>query len=212
MRKAVDMTGYKFNNCEVLYRVENRYGVAHWKCKCRCGKLFVSAGSNIRKGKTNSCGCYQKEKVSNTRKTHGKSESRLYGVWESMKQRCNNPNNPNYNRYGGRGIKIYSNWNNSFESFSNWAYANDYHDNLTIDRVDNNGNYEPENCRWVDCRAQSRNRNSNRLLKFQGKELCVAEWSDLTGINSNTILNRLSRGWSVEETLSTPIEHKYSRG
>ena len=212
MRKAIDMTGYKFNGCEVLYRVENKNGVAHWKCKCRCGKLFVSAGSSIRKGKTNSCGCYQRERVSNSRKTHGESKSRLYGIWEGMKHRCNNPSNSRYSRYGGRGIKITSEWDSSFESFAKWSYANGYNDDLTIDRKDNNGNYEPSNCRWVNYKTQSRNRNYNKLLKFQGKELCVTEWSDLTGITSGTIYSRLRRGWSIEKTLSTPVEHKYNRG
>lgn len=132
---------------------------------------------------------------------HGGRHSRLYRVWCGMKERCNNPNNKRYGRYGGRGIKICEAWED-FAEFQKWSEANGYSEGLTIDRIDNSGNYEPCNCRWVTQKEQNRNYSRNHRITFNGETLCIAEWSEKTGINRATILYRLQNGKPLEEVFS----------
>ena len=126
-----------------------------------------------------------------------------------MKQRCYNKNSKSYKNYGGRGIKICDEWlskENGFLNFYNWAINNGYNSNLSIDRIDNNGNYEPSNCRWVNNLIQSNNRRNNRKLTFNGDTLNISEWAKKYNLTISTINHRLDRGWSVEKTLTTPLK------
>lgn len=133
---------------------------------------------------------------------HGMEGTRLYKIWDSMKQRCLNPNNPQYNNYGGRGITIYAEWHD-FPNFMKWALQNGYCENLSIDRIDVNGNYHPGNCRWASQRTQNNNRRNNHLLTYNGRTHTIAEWGKITGILPATIHHRVSRdGWSVEDALT----------
>lgn len=142
---------------------------------------------------------------------HGEAHGRLYSVWNMMKQRCGDPNNAYYKNYGGRGIKVCDEWK-EYTAFRDWAITNGYdetaeHGKCTIDRINNNGNYEPGNCRWVSKKEQARNRRSNRFIEYNGKRQTLAEWAEETGIYALTIHNRLKSGWSVEEALTTkPIK------
>lgn len=136
-------------------------------------------------------------------KTHGMSGSRLYYIWSTMRQRCNNPNNHKYKNYGDRGIKICNEWN-LFENFMAWALSNGYSDELTIERINVNGNYEPCNCKWVTNDEQQRNKRNNKYLILKGEKRTLSEWSRITGLNHTTILKRLKIGWSVEDALLIP--------
>lgn len=134
---------------------------------------------------------------------HGKRYTRIYNIWRTMKQRCVNPKCINFHLYGGRGIEVCTEWQNSFQSFYDWSMANGYAENLTIDRKDVNGNYEPSNCRWATQKEQQNNRSNNVTLELNGINHTVGEWAEISGISITTIHARLKRGWSVERTLNT---------
>lgn len=130
---------------------------------------------------------------------HPPSQDRLYAVWCAMKERCNNTHNKRYPRYGGRGIRVCKEWSNDFSDFAKWAENNGYRDGLTIDRMENDGNYCPENCRWVTTKQQNRNYSRNHMITYNGKTQCIADWADETGIKAVTILYRLGRGKQLPE-------------
>lgn len=132
---------------------------------------------------------------------HGKSKTRLYHTWKHIKQRCYNTNDKDYKYYGGRCIAVCDEWLKDFMNFYNWAINNGYNENLTIDRIDVNGNYEPSNCRWVDRKQQSRNRRNIKRYTINGKTHCLSDWCEILGLKSNTVRIRLYRGWSIEKAL-----------
>lgn len=146
------------------------------------------------------------ERAVETNTTHNLSTTPLYRVWASIKKRCYNPNESNYARYGGRGIEVCPEWRNDFKAFYDWAMANGYRDDLSIDRIDVNGNYEPDNCRWATVKEQANNRRNSRLITYNGVTHTMTEWGDLVGIKASVIWKRLQRGWSVEATLTTPLK------
>lgn len=135
-------------------------------------------------------------------KTHGMKNSKVYNIWCAMKERCNNPNNKRYDRYGARGITICKEWEN-FEKFYEWCINNNYKDGLTIDRINNDGNYEPSNCRFATRKEQNRNYSRNHNITFNGETHCIKEWSEITGVKPATILYRLNSGKSLEKVFST---------
>lgn len=142
---------------------------------------------------------------------HGMSHSRLYRIWNSMKQRCLNPNTISYPRYGYRGISVCQEWENSFKSFYDWAMTHGYSDELSIDRIDNNGNYEPLNCRWATNKEQQNHTSYNRLYTYNGETLSVMQWAEKSGIHPNMIYKRLNRGWNIEKTLTTKSLRKWGK-
>lgn len=172
MGKFIDMTGMVFGRLTVIERDATiSHGEARWLCICGCGKYISTKGSRLRSGECKSCGCYKGEIGRQALSTHGKSRTRLWSVWCSMKDRCYNPKNKSYARYGGRGITICDIWRSDFQSFYDWAMSSGYDEHAaykqcTIDRIDNEKGYFPDNCRWVDAKTQNNNRSSNRKEKF----------------------------------------------
>jgi hypothetical protein len=192
------LIGFKFGRLTVISRDDNtKSGKAKWICRCDCGRLKNKSvtSSDLKSGKVKSCGCIYCESNKERNKTHGKTHTRLYNIWCSMKARCNVPNSSAYKDYGGRGITICREWQNDFQAFYDWAIANGYAENLSIDRIDADGNYEPSNCRWTSMKKQENNRRNNRIVVFSGKKYTVAELSDLLLIPYATLLNRINSGW-----------------
>lgn len=140
---------------------------------------------------------------------HGLRKTRLYRIWANMKSRCYNPNTSHYDRYGGRGIKVYEDWIHDFKTFYDWSMQNGYADNLSIDRINNDGNYEPDNCRWVSSKEQSNNVCSNKNITIDGVTKTLMEWCDHYKINYKTVRDRIKRNWSIEKALSTNVETKF---
>ena len=211
-KKSVkNIIGKKFGKLLVLKRTddyETKSGKeAQYICKCECGNTVIVRGHHLRNGHTKSCGCAIQ--IASTK--HGLRNTRIYSEYRGMISRCYNSNNSNYKNYGGRGITICDEWLNKEDGvikFYIWSISNGYRDNLTIDRIDYNGNYCPENCRWVDWETQANNRRNNVLLTLNGVTNTAAIWSKITGISIATILKRKKLEWSDELTLITP-ENNY---
>lgn len=199
-----DLTGKRFGRLTVLERMEDGDRRAKWLCKCDCGRIKIVASTNLIQGNTVSCGCLNRENQT----THGKSKTRLYRIYNNMKNRCYNSNVKAFPDYGGRGIKVCDEWLADFMNFYNWAMTNGYDDTKSIDRIDNDGSYEPSNCRWVGLKAQQNNKRSNIMLEYKGKTKTVAEWADEVGIPRGIVYDRIKKGWTTEEALTTPKGEK----
>jgi hypothetical protein len=179
-----------------------------WVCQCDCGNVVVVPKYDLISGKSCSCGCLRKELTSIRKKHEGTENKRLYNIWKNMRQRCLNPTSPASKNYLKRGIKICDEWMESYTSFYKWALNNGYQDDLTIDRIDNDGDYCPENCRWVDRGVQARNKRGVNNIAFNGKTQCIAEWAREMGLVDSCLEARLKKGWSIEKALLTPSKGK----
>lgn len=198
-----NLIGMRFNKLVVVERAENsKQGKRMWICKCDCGRTKQKPVSTyeLKSGKVKSCGClyYESNKDGRTT-THGKSRSRIYKIWNSMKARCFNPNHQAYKQYSGRGIKVCDEWANNFPAFYSWAMANGYTESLTIDRIDNNKGYSPDNCRWTTYVIQENNRSNNRLVTIKNKTKTLSQWARDYGISSACLAWRLDNNWNDEE-------------
>lgn len=173
----------------------------YWKCKCDCGNTFNVRGDCLKSGNNKSCGCLQFE---HAKITHNMTNTKIYRVWASMKQRCENPNDNGFKWYGDKGIKVCKEWSNSFESFYSWAKQNGYKEGLTIERINVDGDYEPKNCKWITQQKQLLNTTRNKFITYKGKTQTLKEWSDELGIKYMTLWYRLKR-WSVERAFEESV-------
>lgn len=192
--KREDLTGERFGRLTVLeYDHNNPYRAPYWRCLCDCGNEIMVRGSELKSGNVKSCGCYHRDVMGEIHTTHGMSSTSLYRVWRHIKERCNNPNSQEYRNYGGRGIFICDEWYD-FENFRDWALSNGYNPKLSIDRIDNNDGYYPENCRWADAITQGNNRRVNRYITCGDESHTIAEWARIFGISYDTLWTRIKRG------------------
>lgn len=205
MSKLIDLTGQKFGRLTVIERAENSQKHTAWLCECDCGQKRVVQSDHLKSGHTKSCGCYKADNLN--WKTHEKSNTRLYEIMHTAKSRCYREKDKDFKLYGGRGITVCDEWLNDFQAFYDWAMQNGYADNLTLDRIDNDKGYSPDNCRWVNIKTQQNNRRNNHYITYNGKTQTLQQWANELNLNRETILSRLNRGWSVKKALTEPL-HK----
>ena len=201
-----DLTGKRIESFVVLKDGIRRNNKIYCLCKCDCGNIIEIRNSNLNGHRnTHNCGCKPSQLL------HGLSHQRLYTIWSMMKQRCTNNNHRSYKNYGAKGISVCKEWLHNFEAFKDWAFANGYTEKLTLDRIDGNGDYCPENCRWATYKEQGNNRNNNRLLTYNGQTHTMSEWCDIKKLSKATIYGRLKAGWDIDRTLETPNRYTLKR-
>ena len=218
MGRKKDISGMRFGMWTVLAEDgKNKHGAYKWICRCDCGTVRSVAGHTLRLGKSTCCGCNARNRIEASKKAtvkHNGRKDRLYNVWRGVIDRCCNRNSKYYSRYGGRGISICEEWRHDYSKFREWALSTGYDDKArkyecTLDRVNNDGGYYPENCRWVNMKGQCNNRSSNHRITYNNVSHTISEWSRITGVRKDTLRRRIFKyGWSVERALTEPT-HKY---
>ncbi len=210
MCKFMDLTGQVFGRLTVVSRAEDKGGRVSWNCRCECGNNSIVKGRHLRSGCTRSCGCLSMDGLRERFTSHGMRKSKEYKTWQGMIQRCTNPSAPNYSQYGGRGVGICNSWL-KFENF--FADMGSRPKGMTLDRIDNDGNYDLENCRWATDSEQHRNKRNNVMVTFNGKIKCLAAWAEEAGMIRDTLHTRLVKlNWSIEKSLTTPVKKKKLQG
>jgi hypothetical protein len=211
--KLQNLIGQRFGRLIVVDRYVYDGKQPKWLCRCDCGNDKVVFGNHLRSGITKSCGCLSKEiapsrgrksKIGERSLKHGDFGTRLYGIWAAMKRRCQNPNVKYYKDYGGRGIRVCSEWQD-YIPFKEWAMSNGYDDGLTLDRIDVDGNYCPDNCRWITMFEQEQNRRNTNRIEYNGQMYTIREAANITGLTYRTIKGRVERGWSGERIFETKL-------
>lgn len=202
MPRLIDLTGRKFSRWTVIRRGENIGVKPGWFCKCECGNTETVLGHSLKSGTSTSCGCAHIDAITK----HGMIGTPTHRSWTSMKSRCNNEKSPGFHRYGGRGIKVCERW----EIFENFLEdMGERPENTTLDRIDNDGDYEPGNCRWATHKTQARNNSRNKRFRYKGKIKTVTEWCEVLNVPVERVRGRLSAGWcfkdAVEKPRMTPI-------
>lgn len=196
MRKGnrKDLSGEKYGRLTVIREAGYRDYVYFWECACECGTVKVVNGSELKRGKVKSCGCLQKENKPPVMVRHGMARSKLYRVWVAMRQRCNNPNDQNFARYGGRGIKVAAEWDD-FETFATWARNNGYVEGLVdLDREDNDKGYSPENCRFISHKDNLKNTHRKVHTVIDGVDMPLSDVAEKYGLPYNRIYMRYKSG------------------
>jgi len=216
MGKFIDLTGQRFTNLTVIKRVKNgKNNHSRWLCKCDCGNYKEVFGFNLLRQGTKSCGCQTANFISKATSKKKNLNQRIYNIYCKIKGRCYNRRNPAYKNYGGRGIKMCDKWldkESGFMNFYNWAIQNNYRNDLTIDRINVNGDYEPDNCRWATPKEQSNNRRNNHMITYKGKEYTVSQLSEYLDIKVTTLHWRITHGWGENELgLKVDLANKYKR-
>ena len=197
-----DLSGEKYGRLLVIERHgSSACQKATWLCQCDCGNTTIVTTGSLHNGNTSSCGCLYKEVRPYTARKHGESQTRLYSIWKAMNKRCNNNNTGRWNRYGGRGITVCKEWQDDYIPFRDWSLQNGYSDNLSIDRINNDGNYEPSNCRWATTTQQANNTSHNVWIKHDGRIQSMSQWGAELGIPISTLSCRYKKGLRGDELL-----------
>lgn len=206
--KRIDLTGQCFGRLTAIEPADNDLrGQSRWRCRCDCGSEAIVYTYNLRNGNTKSCGCLNRENLlfGNVHRTHGECNTRLYRIWSNMIDRCCKKHKDRHPHYAGRGISVCEEWL-KYTNFRDWALENGYRDDLSIDRKNVDGNYEPGNCRRATTFEQANNKRSNTFLTHDGRTMTVSQWADMTGISAATISMRITRyNWSVDRALTEPM-------
>jgi hypothetical protein len=206
MRPRKNLIGKRFERWTVIGLSNKQYRqMSMWTCRCDCGVVRDIIGNNLTRGISKSCGCLKIERTKKAKTTHGDTRNhkiaRLYTIWQGMKERCEKPSQKMYCYYGGKGIKVCESWKN-YEEFKKWAMANGYAENLTIDRIDESGNYEPSNCRWVTQTEQVRNNSHNVVIEINGVKKCLSEWCEIYNMPYKTVISRIRRDWEPKKAIT----------
>lgn len=208
-----NLIGKRFGRLVVKeFAGRNQKSVPYWLCQCDCGNYKIIENSSLIYGRTKSCGCYNSEIATVLNTNHGESKTKIYSVWNSMIGRCERTSYWNYKRYGGRGIKVCDEWHD-FEKFKDWAYSTGYDENAprgacTLDRINSNGNYEPENCRWANAKQQTVNREATKLYTINGTTLCFSDWCKKYNRPKTSVKRKMDLGMSLIQALSETNERK----
>lgn len=196
MARFVNLAGRKFGRLLVLRQSPyKKRGKILWICKCDCGNTAEVISEYLKSGHTRSCGCLS------TKHGYARKE-RLYGIWVGMKQRCRDENSKDYSKYGGRGISVCSEWIDDYLAFRDWALSNGYNDTLSIDRIHNDGNYCPNNCRWVTLKVQNNNTSRNTYATYGNQTHTLSAWAEILNIPYKLMMSRLHNGWSFERIVA----------
>lgn len=209
--RAKNLTGQRFGRLVALGaigRLKNKQ--LAWLCQCDCGKTATVPSSNLQTKNTQSCGCLCRDTSRQTLLTHGMTNHKIYALWSRIINRCTNPRADGYIYYGARGISIFGEWRSNFKAFYDYVSCLENYEkqDCTLDRIDNDRNYEPGNVRWATKTEQMRNTRINRMLTHNGKTQCVAAWAEEKGINIATLWRRLKGGWSIERALTKPVRRR----
>jgi len=207
MSNLKDLTGMKFGRLTVIERVENKGKRACWKCRCDCGNDVIVDASALNHNLTTSCGCQKRERIIKYSTKHGMCGTKIYRTWQNMLARCLEKGNRAYKHYGGRGISVYPAWINNFQAFYDYVSQLEHYgeEGYTLDRIDNNGNYEPNNLRWADRKTQTRNQRSNHIVEYKGESMTLAEAAEKSGIYRATLFARIKNG-DTGERLFRPVK------
>lgn len=209
MRRVNDLTGKRFGMLTVLGIDDRGTRKTYWMCQCDCGNVKSVRSDSLQNGAIKSCGCLKKKQDAmnlTSNHSHKMSGTRLFGEWQGMKGRCFNKNNARFARYGGRGITVCDEWRDDFSAFARWAAENGYDDKLTLDRIDNDKSYSPENCRWADARTQSRNRSTNVSVTIGNSTRTLTEWCEIFHLDPHTVFARYRRNGDCG------LEHLFNSG
>lgn len=211
-RTEPDRPGTCYGRLTLLRRAPAEHGQVRWVCRCRCGTTVTVSRSNVRRGLTTSCGCWQREQSRAVHLLHGQSDTALYRVWRSMISRCRNRRVSNYKRYGGRGVRVYPPWYQSFAAFADYVGARPSPQH-SLDRWPNpNGNYEPGNVRWATLGEQRRNHRINKFISYQGREQLLTDWAHELNMPFSALRQRLRSGWTVAHAFTAPLRPDRRRG
>ena len=204
MGKTPDMVGEKYGRLTVVRRNYSRGSKnSYWECVCDCGKTKIVRRQHLISGNVSSCGCLAKMVAYFIHKIHGLSDTKIYIVWKGMISRCTDVKLESYHNYGGRGIKVCSRWMNSIEAF--YEDMGEPPDGMSLERIDTNGDYTPENCTWATPIEQANNKRNTIFIEAFGKKQNIKDWSQETGITRSAIYSRIRLGWNNEDAVSFPI-------
>ena len=197
-----DLAGKKFNMLTVIERVKKENSKqTFWLCECECGNKTITTSGHLKNGHTKSCGCLHKKVMQDMMTTHNLTNTKLFKIWRAIIDRTEYISNKKYKDYGGRGIKMCQEWRNDFKVFYEWAINNGYKEGLTIDRINVNGNYEPNNCRWATWKEQQNNRRNNHYITYKGETHTISQWSEILNVKQGTLLARVNK-YGIEKAFN----------
>lgn len=205
MGQIKDLVGQRFGRLTVVEFAGVRGRNSYWKCVCDCGETIVTKSSYLTSGDTKSCGCLKLERISNLTAKHNMSKTKIFGVWATMLRRCFTPTNKKFSDYGGRGIKVCDEWRDNFKAFYEYVSNLEHYgeEGYSLDRINNDGDYEPGNVRWATLKEQGRNKRNNVFVEYDGEKMTLKEAADRSGLKYSTLYRRYCQGWNEQSLFAS---------